>query len=571
MSVSQFLKDAAATGYAAIAPPWSGAEKGVMYPSWAFYVADRPISFYGHRLVDSRKSRLAIDVLLASNPTYNSPKRPLAEYLSPQGTVNPADLAGNTFDLVVVDRKASNYAYARSVIHREASATQTGTVKVIMIGDSLGDNCLAALYWTFTGLGAAMTTYGTRTFDAGGGVTVKHECRPGWSTADYIGKFRPAANPFLRTATGTDKTNTPALCFADDGSGRSYADNPNLTDYSIFDWTTWATTATVTLTDRIILILALGRNDATDVDWIDYQEDIVDQFKANFPNGSVIIPAETNGADVTGQSRWNVTRQIIQKKLELFDNLANADRGVFVAPAWAHMAADVGYPYTVQATSSYGVQTRLSTDDVHPSVGGLGYRQWAEAVVGPLAYLHETGYKSRTDLLAASKAMTGWTAVAAGTATLSAGAGPGGVDAYAIADAGSGSLRGMSKAVSGLTGSEVHEEWIFLKPSSGSPIACLNIQFTGGATTDFGVAVDLSTGEFMARSGVGTPDEIYCLADEDGYYKVGLRCTSPASSTAATVTLYPAWTNGTLAGTSTNAGVGTCLAWNPTMYAGDTI
>ncbi|WP_218163250.1 hypothetical protein, partial [Klebsiella pneumoniae] len=53
------------------------------------------------------------------------------------------------------------------------------------------------------------------------------------------------SQPFLRDATSTDFAAYPQYCYDKAWSGQSYAENPNLSAYHIFDVTAWMAAAGV--------------------------------------------------------------------------------------------------------------------------------------------------------------------------------------------------------------------------------------------------------------------------------------------------------------------------------------
>ncbi|WGD31274.1 hypothetical protein AncyloWKF20_05470 [Ancylobacter sp. WKF20] len=396
---------------------WSVDDRLILYPSTAYMVQGRDVSFYlPNMLVQRRYPSDRFVHWLTSAGASDTAKPPYAQQIRNSLLVNEADLPGSTFELVQVDPDAPNTVRARTVNKVVVPAPSSGTIKWTHLGDSLGRYIAQALYWRLAGFGLTVQTYGTvsNDFDDGAGtVTGKHEGRAGWSTSDYIGRTRPGTNPFLRTLTVANPTDlaileaNPNVCFANDDAALSYAPGTGArtsyaadvaastvkATYSIFSWSTWAANGSVSIptTDKLIVTFGLGRNDggatsgtaAMDTTIMALgQAFIVNDFRATFTNGRIVVACETNGWRQDGFWKWiNQTAILIRKKLELFDN--RVGEGVYLAPAWAHMAGMVFYPHTVASTDAItGVQTRNLTDEVHAVSGGGGYHQYAEPVLG---------------------------------------------------------------------------------------------------------------------------------------------------------------------------------------------
>ncbi|WGD31191.1 hypothetical protein AncyloWKF20_05050 [Ancylobacter sp. WKF20] len=400
---------------------WSVDDRLILYPSTAYMVQGRDVSFYlPNMLVQRRYPSDRFVHLLTSAGASDTAKPPYSQQIRNGLVVNEADLPGSTFEIVQVDPDAPNTVRARTVNKVVVPAPSSGTIKWTHLGDSLGRYIAQALYWRLAGFGLTVQTYGTvsNDFDDGAGtVTGKHEGRAGWSTSDYIGRTRPGTNPFLRTLTVANPTDlaileaNPNVCFANDDAALSYAPGTGArtsyaadvaasavkATYSIFSWSTWAANGSVSIptTDKLIVTFGLGRNDggatsgtaAMDTTIMALgQAFIVNDFRATFTNGRIVVACETNGWRQDGFWKWiNQTAILIRKKLELFDN--RTGEGVYLAPAWAHMAGMVFYPFTAGSTDTItGVQTRALSDEVHPVSGGGGYHQYAEALLGPVLH-----------------------------------------------------------------------------------------------------------------------------------------------------------------------------------------
>jgi hypothetical protein len=161
-----------------------------------------------------------------------------------------------------------------------------------------------------------------------------------------------------------------------------------------------------------------------------------------------------------------------------------------------------------------------------------------------------------------------WSPRDSGTITANAAAGPTGVvNAAKIADSSTGALQGATLSGVSVTAATTYTLSAFIKADTGVGIANLNILCSGGTPVEYGVVVDLSTGNTTARTGVATPTAIGATLEANGFYRVYVTFSSGTGNTAAVLDLYAAW-NTTLTGGLSVAAVGSVLASLPQLETG---
>ncbi|HHU0532276.1 TPA: hypothetical protein ACT9ZM_002127, partial [Klebsiella pneumoniae] len=288
--------------------------------------------------------------------------------------------------------------FRKKAAFTKLAATQTGNVKVATIMDSLGERCVPWLYFALNATGATYAGAGsrkTRGMTDDGGYTLPNtpadgipfDGRGGWTTFDYIGKTQKTnfSQPFLRDAVAADFAAYPQYCYDKAYSGQSYADNPNLAGYHIFDVTAWMAASGVSASDKLVVVIQLGYNDLyysyTPQQTVDAQEFMIAKFREKIANARFVISHQAFGwSGVSAPQSWPEFAKWITQKLRKFDN--RISEKILVAPAWAQLSYKYGMNETITATSDTGVQTVSLPDDVHP--GELGGAQWGDALVAPV-------------------------------------------------------------------------------------------------------------------------------------------------------------------------------------------
>nr|DAL23264.1 MAG TPA_asm: tail spike [Caudoviricetes sp.] len=368
----------------------------VIFPAYFYAVDGRPLRFYGANMVSgARPWRNNTDVVLSSHGYEGKPV--LLKNVVPDATIMPSEINGPTLN-VNARADGSGDVFRKKAAFTKLAATQTGNVKVATIMDSLGERCVPWLYFAINATGAAYVGAGSRTTrgitDEGGytlpntpSAGIPFDGRGGWTTFDYIGKTQKTnfSQPFLRDATSTDFSAYPQYCFDKAYSGQSYADNPNLEGYHIFDVTAWMAAAGVSASDKLVVVIQLGYNDLyynyTPQQTADAQEFMIAKFREKIADSRFVISHQAFGwSGASAPKNWPDFAKWITEKVRKFDN--RLGEKIIVAPAWAQMSYKYGMNETITTTSDTGVQTVSLPDDVHP--GELGGAQWGDALVAPV-------------------------------------------------------------------------------------------------------------------------------------------------------------------------------------------
>ncbi|EOI8155697.1 hypothetical protein ACMW0A_002606 [Klebsiella variicola] len=368
----------------------------VIFPAYFYAVDGRPLRFYGANMVSGpRPWRNNTDIVLSSHG-YDG-KSVLLKDADPDAMIMPSEINGPTLN-INARADGSGNVFRKKAAFTKLAATQTGSVKVATIMDSLGERCVPWLYFAMNATGAIYVGAGSRTTrgmtDDGGYVLpntpaagIPFDGRGGWTTFDYIGKTQKTnfSQPFLRDAVAADFAAYPQYCYDKAYSGQSYADNPNLAGYHIFDVTAWMAASGVSASDKLVVVIQLGYNDLyysyTPQQTVDAQEFMIANFREKIANSRFVISHQAFGwSGVSAPQNWPDFAKWITQKIRKFDN--RLSEKIIVAPAWAQLSYKYGMNETITATSDTGVQTVSLPDDVHP--GELGGAQWGDALVAPV-------------------------------------------------------------------------------------------------------------------------------------------------------------------------------------------
>ncbi|WP_394746291.1 hypothetical protein [Klebsiella pneumoniae] len=368
----------------------------VIFPAYFYAVDGRPLRFYGANMVSGpRPWRNNTDIVLSSHG-YDG-KSVLLKDAVPDAMIMPSEINGPTIN-INARADGSGNVFRKKAAFTKLAAAQTGSVKVATIMDSLGERCVPWLYFALNATGATYVGAGSRTTrgmtDDGGYVLpntpsagIPFDGRGGWTTFDYLGKTQKTnfSQPFLRDAVAADFAAYPQYCYDKAYSGQSYADNPNLAGYHIFDVTAWMAAAGVSASDKLVVIIQLGYNDLyysyTPQQTVDAQEFMIAKFREKIANTRFVISHQAFGwSGVSAPQNWPDFAKWITQKIRKFDN--RLSEKIIVAPAWAQLSYKYGMNETITATSDTGVQTVSLPDDVHP--GELGGAQWGDALVAPV-------------------------------------------------------------------------------------------------------------------------------------------------------------------------------------------
>lgn len=368
----------------------------VIFPAYFYAVDGRPLRFYGANMVSgTRPWHNNTDIVLSSHG-YEG-KSVLLKDVVPDAMIMPSEINGPTLN-INARADGSGNVFRKKAAFTKLAATQTGNVKVATIMDSLGERCVPWLYFALNATGATYAGAGsrkTRGMTDDGGYTLPNtpadgipfDGRGGWTTFDYIGKTQKTnfSQPFLRDAVAADFAAYPQYCYDKAYSGQSYADNPNLAGYHIFDVTAWMAASGVSASDKLVVVIQLGYNDLyysyTPQQTVDAQEFMIAKFREKIANSRFVISHQAFGwSGVSAPQNWPDFAKWITEKIRKFDN--RLSEKIIVAPAWAQLSYKYGMNETITATSDTGVQTVSLPDDVHP--GELGGAQWGDALVAPV-------------------------------------------------------------------------------------------------------------------------------------------------------------------------------------------
>ncbi|MCU6520537.1 hypothetical protein [Klebsiella quasipneumoniae] len=368
----------------------------VIFPAYFYAVDGRPQRFYGANMVSGdRPWRDGAEIVLSSHGYEGKPV--LLKNVVPDAMIMPSEINGPTLN-INARADGSRNVFRKKSAFTKLAATQTGSVKVATIMDSLGERCVPWLYFALNATGATYVGVGSRKTrgmtDQGGYIlpntpsaSIPFDGRGGWTTFDYIGKTQKTnfSQPFLRDAVAADLAAYPQYCYDKAYSGQSYADNPNLAGYHIFDVTAWMAASGVSASDKLVVVIQLGYNDLyysyTPQQTVDAQEFMIAKFREKIADSRFVISHQAFGwSGASAPRNWPDFAKWITQKLRKFDN--RLSEKILVAPAWAQLSYKYGMNETITTTSDTGVQTVSLPDDVHP--GELGGAQWGDALVAPV-------------------------------------------------------------------------------------------------------------------------------------------------------------------------------------------
>lgn len=347
----------------------------VIFPSSVCLVAGRQITLYGDNAVaGERLWRGAANVMISSVPDNGKPA--MLRNALPEVTFYPEEIGGTLLDITA--RADGGNVFRKSAEVTIATPVSGESISVCALMDSHGSICVPWLAAALNSTGAIYSGVGMYSVNG-----IKYEGRAGWATFSYMGRREESLpNPFLKTATAADKATYPQWCYADDFSGVSYAENPGLSGYNIFDPTAWAADRGLTSASKLVFVIQLGVNDR----WRGYaaadvaaaQDFMIKQFKKVLPDARFVISSHALGW--TSAQEWITYTPYIKEKLKMFDG--RESEKILQAPAWMFQSGKYGWRETAVGTSDTGVVEVALSDDVHPT--DLGASQFGDANVGPV-------------------------------------------------------------------------------------------------------------------------------------------------------------------------------------------
>ncbi|WP_394467163.1 SGNH/GDSL hydrolase family protein [Raoultella ornithinolytica] len=347
----------------------------VIFPSSFYLAANRQVTLYGDNAVaGERKWHGAANVMISSTPASGKPA--MLRNALPEATFMPDEIGGTTLDINA--RADGGNVFRKSAEVMIATPVSGESISVCALMDSHGSICVPWLAAALNSTGAIYSGVGMYSVNG-----IKYEGRAGWATFSYMGRrSEDLPNPFLKTADATDKANYPQWCYSDDFSGVSYAENPGLSGYNIFDPTAWAADRGLTSASKLVFVIQLGVNDR----WRGYaaadvaaaQDFMIKQFKKVLPAARFVISSHALGW--TSAQEWITYTPYIKEKLKMFDG--RESEKILQAPAWMFQSGKYGWRETAVGTSDTGVVEVALSDDVHPT--DLGASQFGDANVGPV-------------------------------------------------------------------------------------------------------------------------------------------------------------------------------------------
>lgn len=347
----------------------------VIFPSSVCLVAGRRITLYGDNAVaGERLWRGAANVMISSVPDNGKPA--MLRNALPEVTFSPEEIGGTTLDITA--RADGGNVFRKSATVTIATPVSGESISVCALMDSHGFICVPWLAAAVNNTGSVYQGVGMYSVNG-----IKYEGRAGWATFSYMGRRSEGLpNPFLKAADATDKASYPQWCYADDFSGVSYADNPGLSGYNIFDPTAWAADRGLTSASKVVFLIQLGVNDrwrgyaATDV--ASAQDFMIGQFKKVLPNSRFVISSHALGW--TSAQEWITYTPYIKEKLKMFDG--RESEKILQAPTWMFQSGKYGWRETAVETSDTGVVEVALREDIHPT--DLGSAQFGDANIGPI-------------------------------------------------------------------------------------------------------------------------------------------------------------------------------------------
>lgn len=350
---------------------------GVMFPSSLCLLAARPVTLYGENFISGARAWLSgANMAITSTPMNGA--EPLFRSALPDVTLLPSDITGTTIEVNARADDTPN-VFRKSAAVRIATPVSGETIKVCALMDSHGSICVPWLYRSLNRTGSVYQGVGMYSIEG-----IPFEGRAGWATFSYMGRRAEEqfTNPFLKIADANDKSSWPQWCYDTAYSGQSYADNPNLPSYHIFDAASWAAARGLTAADKLVVVLQLGVNDR----WRGYaaadvaaaQDFMISRFKSVLPQCRFVVSSHSIGW--TSERDWSTYTPYIMQKIIKFDG--RESQNILQSPAWAFMSAKYGWRETAAGTLPGGVVQVALNDDIHPT--DLGAAQWASALVGPV-------------------------------------------------------------------------------------------------------------------------------------------------------------------------------------------
>ena len=261
-------------------------------------------------------------------------------------------------------------------------------LKILFIADSIGNNqgalflkeYLEALGYAPTFIGTVKGAAITSRYDTGGPLG---EARSGWQLADYIFSKSDRAlvvepgseTDYLAMQKADQLTYNPFLRAAVAGDPSSVVRNGYVFDPAFYQ-------SRFGLATPDVVINAMGTNDATSQPADGFYSFALDnenlfnaQISAAWPNAKIVRAVPATALDPTRNSVWSV---MYLNLIRAMKEAALLNARVQVAPLWAMMNPDSGFPLPTTAASADGFTRGTWSDPVHP--GGATRREYYKAM-----------------------------------------------------------------------------------------------------------------------------------------------------------------------------------------------
>lgn len=377
-------------------------------PPQLFLRSDKAVPLYKNSLFTKFDNLFNVNVNIKSTDAAANGRR-IMEVIEPT-YFKPEDFADSG---QIFLQRTSDYSKLFfkniKVLAKDIASVSGKTVSVLSLGDSLTEGLewkntpVTMLATELEKLNVTTKFIGTlaRNFvNPNGNVTTKinYEGHGGWRYRTMIGLesqfaglniiipnatrsewFYPtdgtmnqikANNPFLYPATDSDKANNPNFCFhfvtGNTVYNQSYAENPNLGDYVIFDPVRYFSKRSIEIPD--VVTIAFGTNEwyldvygGFDLDKAtSAAEFIFKQFRKVSPTMNIVV-IPLNNLPTTRQQAWETAAlPLCANVMRVVENMINSgDNHTFVCPIYAQGSRWLAYNDFVGAASDVSATNSL--------------------------------------------------------------------------------------------------------------------------------------------------------------------------------------------------------------------
>lgn len=353
------------------------------YPPKVYVIDTQPLPIYPTQVLggiaEGSLTRLSISGKDSNGRRISKTAGEASMMLDSREIVGSAKLLARDISAGIDRRSVVNV----DVVKVLASSLAGKSLSVLCIGDSLADfaGWVVRTKQQLTALGVTPTFIGTKLSSIwngdpadtspSGGVTALGEGRTSRRFADYTYEKTdlmspvavggeaaylasgPAAqrlkNPFIRAATGGDP------------SGLVY-------NGYIFDLDFYLTR--FGFSDPNVVVINLGTNDYRDAsmtnsrNWTDHGLNVIyTQTRAAAPNAEIVFVLNAYGRGTEGDAFWATKLPDLIPRVLAFA-ASKSDAKLHVAPVYAHMSAEIGWPLATVSTNA-GTITADVQDSVH--------------------------------------------------------------------------------------------------------------------------------------------------------------------------------------------------------------